>query len=163
MGKLKVSKLAGVVVLAALPSLGFAAAAGGPNCGWGNMLFKGNSGLGPHLGATLTNGTSGNATFGMSSGTNGCAVDGALTYGGISLLAQVMDEFSEDVARGEGDAMNAVALTLGIEVKDRAAFARLTHGNFSALFPNENVTAEEVMASIHQLMKNDAQLSKYAA
>jgi hypothetical protein len=111
----------------------------------------------------LTNGTTGNATFGMSSGTNGCAVDGKLTYGGISLLAQVMDEFSEDVARGEGDAMHAVALTLGIAVKDRAAFARLTHANFSALFPNENVTAEEVMASIHQLMKNDAQLSKYAA
>ena len=163
MGKFNVSKIAGVVVLAALPSLGFAAAAGGPNCGWGNMLFKGNSGLGPHLGATLTNGTTGNATFGMSSGTNGCAVDGKLTYGGISLLAQVMDEFSEDVARGEGDALNAVALTLGIEEQDRASFARLTHDNFSTLFPNEDVTAIEVMTSIQQLMKDDAQLSKYAA
>ena len=163
MGKFNVSKIAGVVVLAAIPSLGFAAAAGGPNCGWGNMLFKGNSGLGPHLGATLTNGTTGNATFGMSSGTNGCAVDGKLTYGGISLLAQVMDEFSEDVARGEGDALNAVALTLGIEEQDRASFARLTHDNFSTLFPNEDVTAVEVMTSIQQLMKDDAQLSKYAA
>jgi len=163
MGKFNVSKIAGVVVLAALPSLGFAAAAGGPNCGWGNMLFKGNSGLGPHLGATLTNGTTGNATFGMSSGTNGCAVDGKLTYGGISLLAQVMDEFSEDVARGEGDALNAVALTLGIEVQDRASFARLTHDNFSTLFPNENVTAVEVMTSLQQLMKDDTELSKYAA
>lgn len=163
MGKLKVSKVVGIVALAALPSLVFAQAPGGPDCGWGNMLFKGNSGLGPHLGASLTNGTSGNATFGMSSGTNGCSPNGTLTYGGISLLAQVMDEFSEDVARGEGDAMNAVAMTLGIEVKDRAAFARLTHDNFSALFPNESVRAEEVMASIHQLMKSDAQLSKYAA
>ncbi len=163
MGKFNVSKIAGVVVLAALPSLGFAEAPGGPNCGWGNMLFKGNTGLGPHLGASLTNGTTGNATFGMSSGTNGCAVDGKLTYGGISLLAQVMDEFSEDVARGEGDALNAVALTLGIEEQDRASFARLTHDNFSTLFPNEDVTAIEVMTSIQQLMKDDAQLSKYAA
>ena len=163
MGKFQVRKIAGVVVLSALPSLGFAAAAGGPDCGWGNMLFKGNSGLGSHLGATLTNGTTGNATFGMSSGTNGCSVDGTLTYGGISLLAQVMDEFSEDVARGNGDALNAVALTLGIDVEDRATFARLAHDNFSTLFPNENVTAEEVMTSIQRLMKNDAQLSKYAA
>lgn len=163
MGKFNVSKIAGVVVLAALPSLGLAEAPGGPNCGWGNMLFKGNTGLGPHLGASLTNGTTGNATFGMSSGTNGCAVDGKLTYGGISLLAQVMDEFSEDVARGEGDALNAVALTLGIEEQDRASFARLTHDNFSTLFPNEDVTAIEVMTSIQQLMKDDAQLSKYAA
>jgi len=163
MKKLQVRKLAGVVVLAALPSLGFAAAPGGPDCGWGNMLFKGNSGLGSHLGASLTNGTTGNATFGMSSGTNGCAVDGTLTYGGVSLLAQVMDEFSEDVAQGEGDALDAIALTLGIEVQDRADFARLTHDNFATLFPSENVTAQEVMTSIHQLMKNDAQLSKYAA
>ena len=163
MGKFKVSQLAGVVVLAALPSLGFAEAPGGPNCGWGNMLFKGNTGLGSHLGASLTNGTSGNATFGMSSGTNGCAVDGSLTYGGVSLLADVMDEFSEDVARGEGDALNAVALKLGIEVQDRAAFARLTHANFSVLFPNASVSAMEVMTSIQQLMRDDAQLSKYAA
>jgi len=163
MGKCKVSKVIGVVALVALPSLAFAEAPGGPNCGWGNMLFKGNAGLGPHLGASLTNGTSGNATFGMSSGTNGCSPNGTLTYGGISLLAQVMDEFSEDVARGDGDALNAVALTLGIDVKDRASFARLTHDNFSTLFPNESVSAEEVMASIQQLMKDDAQLSKYAA
>ena len=162
MRKYQVRKIIGVVTLAALPSLGFAGAAGGPNCGWGNMLFKGNAGLGPHLGASLTNGTSGNATFGMSSGTNGCSVNGNLTYGGISLLAQVMDEFSEDVARGEGDALNAVALALGIAVEDRATFSRLTHDNFSTLFPNESVTAEEVMTSIQQLMKNDTQLSKYA-
>ncbi len=163
MKKIQVSKLAGIVALSALPSLGFAEAPGGPDCGWGNMLFEGNSGLGPHLGASLTNGTSGNATFGMSSGTNGCSPNGTLTYSGTSLLAQVMDEFSEDVARGEGDALNAVALTLGIEVQDRASFARLAHDNFSTLFPSEEVTASEVMASIQQLMKNDAQLSKYAA
>ncbi|MBQ0721506.1 MAG: DUF3015 domain-containing protein [Gammaproteobacteria bacterium] len=155
--------MAAIATLAVLPSLAFAVAPGGPDCGWGNMLFKSNSGLGPHLGASLTNGTSGNATFGMSSGTNGCSPNGTLTYGGISLLAQVMDEFSEDVARGEGDALDAIALTLGIDVQDRATFAQLTHDNFSTLFPNENVTAQEVMASIQQVMKNDARLSKYAA
>ena len=163
MGTFKVSKVIGVVALAALPSLAFAEAPGGPNCGWGNMLFEGQSGIGSHVVASITNGTSGNASFGMTSGTNGCSTTGTLTYTGISLVAQVMDEFSEDVARGEGDALNAVALTLGIEVQDRAAFSRLTHDNFSTLFPNESVTAEQVMASIHQLMKNDAQLSKYAA
>jgi len=163
MEKFQIRKMAGVIALAALPSLAFAEAPGGPDCGWGNMLFKGESGLGSHMIASTTNGTSGNATFGMTSGTNGCSANGTLTYGGTSLLAQVMDEFSEDVAQGQGDALDAIALTLGIDVEDRARFARLTHNNFSTLFPNENVTAEEVMASIHQLMRNDAQLSKYAA
>ncbi|WP_421711940.1 DUF3015 family protein [Alcanivorax sp.] len=49
-----------------------AVAPGGPGCGWGNMLFEGNSGLPMHLLATIVNGTSGNATFGMTTGTNGC-------------------------------------------------------------------------------------------
>ncbi|HBD11999.1 MAG TPA: hypothetical protein DCZ13_07610 [Porticoccaceae bacterium] len=155
-------KLAGVAAICALPSLGFAEAAGGPNCGWGNMLFEGNSGLGSHLGATLTNGTSGNATFGMSSGTNGCDVSGQLTYGGQSLLAEVMDEFSEDVARGHGEALNAVAISWGIAQEDRAAFAALAHENFSTLFPHENVTAQNVATSINQLMKQDAKLAKYS-
>ena len=57
----------------------FAQAPGGPNCGWGNMLFEGQSGLPAHFVASTTNGTSGNATFGMTSGTNGCSTKGTLT------------------------------------------------------------------------------------
>ena len=48
-----------------------AEAPGGPNCGWGNMLFEGQRGTPAHFLASTTNGTSGNATFGMTSGTNG--------------------------------------------------------------------------------------------
>ncbi len=161
--KLHGKKLVGIIALSTLPSLAFAEAPGGPNCGWGNMLFEGQSGLPSHVVASITNGTSGNATFGMTSGTNGCAHNGTLTYTGTSMLVQVMDEFSEDAARGHGDALNAVALTMGIAPEDREAFARLSHDNFSTLFPHEGVTAGQVMASIHELMKNDAQLSKYSA
>lgn len=163
MKKINGRKFVAIASLCALPSLGFAEAAGGPDCGWGNMLFDGSSGLGPHLGATLVNGTSGNATFGMTSGTNGCSVDGTLTYGGKSLLAEVMDEFSEDVARGHGDALDAVALSWGVAQEDRAAFAQMTHDNFAVLFPHENVTAGEVADSLNELMKGDQTLSKYAA
>ena len=63
-----------------------AVAPGGPGCGWGNLLFEGNSGLPMHLLATIVNGTSGNATFGMTTGTNGCDTNGSLTYSGQSLL-----------------------------------------------------------------------------
>ena len=74
-------------VLAAASMNVFAVAPGGPGCGWGNMLFEGQSGLPSHLIASITNGTSGNATFGMTSGTNGCDTNGALTYSGESLLS----------------------------------------------------------------------------
>ena len=62
-------------------------AAGGNGCGWGNMVFEGQRGLFPHLLATTTNGTSGNATFGMTSGTNGCNTNARLGYGGRSIFA----------------------------------------------------------------------------
>lgn len=142
-----------------------AVAPGGPDCGWGNMLFEGQAGLPSHVVASLTNGTTGNATFGMTSGTNGCSADGTLTYGGESWIriSAIMDEFSEDVARGHGEALNAVAVMIGVEPQDRARFARTLHENFSTLFPHQDVTAEQVVNSMHEVLKSDPQLARYAA
>lgn len=146
-------------------SLAMAEAPGGPNCGWGNMIFKGQSGMIPHLAASLTNGTSGNATFGMTTGTNGCSVNGTLTYGGTPLISMegVLDEFIADAANGQGDAMNAVAVSLGIQPEDRDAFAQAMHQNFDTLFPSADVTAADVYASILEVMKSDARLAKYVS
>src|SRR5690606_35144952 len=81
MNRLRIASL-----LAAASLNAFATAPGGPGCGWGNMLFEGQSGLPSHLVASITNGTSGNATFGMTSGTNGCDTSGKLAYHGKSML-----------------------------------------------------------------------------
>lgn len=153
--------LAGAVLISASMS-SFAVAPGGPDCGWGNMLFKGQSGLPQHLIASLTNGSTGNASFGMTSGTNGCSTSGTLTYGGQALVG-VFDEFTEDAARGEGEALAAVAVSYGIEKADRAAFAELVHNNFANLYPHANVTAEDVHQEIINLMRADARLSKYVS
>lgn len=146
-------------------SLAMAEAPGGPDCGWGNMLFKGQSGLGPHAMASLTNGTSGNATFGMTTGTNGCASDGTLTYGGSPLLGMngVLDEFVEDAANGEGEALNAVAVSMGIQEEDRSVFAEVVHNNFDTIFTSADMTAEEVYISLLNVMKTDERLSKYVS
>ncbi len=99
----------------------------------------------------------------MTTGTNGCSTTGTLGYGGQSVVSSIMDEFSEDVARGEGDAMNTVAIVYGVEAQDRDAFAKAMHENFTTLFPSEDVTAEEMMASIEEVMKADTTLNKYVA
>jgi hypothetical protein len=152
------------IALLGVSSATYAVAPGGPDCGWGNMLFDGKSGGGNHIIASTTNGTSGNATFGMTSGTNGCSTDGTLTYGGNAWVdaSEIMDEFSEDVARGHGDALDAVAVMIGVEQQDRETFALVMHENFTTIFPNENVTAEEVMTSVNNVMKNDEHLAKYS-
>jgi len=152
---------AGTLLLLASSSA-FAVAPGGGGCGWGNALFEGQAGVAPHILAVTTNGTSGNNTFGMTSGTNGCSVSGKIGYSGKSMLASVMDEFSEDAAKGEGEALTAVSVAMGVQPEDRAKFAQLTHDNFNTLFPNQDVTAEQVYNSLQQVMKADAQLSKYA-
>ena len=149
-------------ILLLASSSAFAVAPGGPGCGWGNLLFDGQAGLGPHFAASTTNGTSGNATFGMTTGTNGCAVDGTLTYAGASMLASMMDEFSIDAAKGEGEALTAVAVVLGVAPQDRAKFAQLTHENFNTIFPSEDVTAQQVLDSLQQVMKSDDSMAKYA-
>ena len=151
-------------VLAAASMNVFAVAPGGPGCGWGNMLFEGQSGLPSHLIASITNGTSGNATFGMTSGTNGCDTSGRLAYNGkpMLVLSSIMSELSEDVARGEGEALTTYAVVLGISVDDRDPFAAVTHAHFSEIFPSADVTAEQVHATTLSLMSKDPILAKYA-
>ena len=156
--------IAGLVLISAssVSTTASAVAAGGAGgCGWGNALFKGQSGTATHVLAGTTNAFVGNNTFGMTSGTNGCSTNGTLGYGGESMVSSIMDEFSEDVARGDGDAMNTVAVAYGVEKQDRATFARVMHENFATLFPSEDVTAGEMIASIEKVMKADATLSKY--
>lgn len=140
-----------------------AGAAGGEGCGWGNMLFEGQSGTAAHVLAITTNGTSGNNTFGVTFGTNGCSSSGTIKYGGKEMIdvSAVMDELSEDVARGEGEVMNAMAVSLGIQTQDRAAFNSAMHENFNVIFPSQDVTTDEVLAAIWSVMQQNEQLAHY--
>ncbi len=155
--------IAGLVLISASSVANAGAAGGDGGCGWGNALFKGQSGTATHVLAGITNAITGNNTFGMTTGTNGCTTTGTLGYGGQSVVSSIMDEFSEDVARGEGDALDTVSVVYGVDAKDRDVFAKVMHENFTTLFPSEDVTADEVMASIEEIMKSDATLSKYVA
>ena len=139
-------------------------AAGGNGCGWGNMLFEGQRGLGPHILATTTNGTSGNATFGMTSGTNGCSTKASLTYGGKSWFAMngMMNELSEDMAMGQGEALTTYAVVLGVAPEDRVYFNSVTHQHFNQIFSSADVTAETVHTNTLAVLKSDPRLAKYA-
>jgi len=141
----------------------FADAPGSQTCGWGNMLFSGQTGTPSHVLAATTNTSTGNNTFGMTFGTNGCSTKGTLTYGGKEMIdvSMIMDEFSEDVARGDGEALTAVAVSLGVSEADRPLFKSTLHQNFNTLFPSEEATTEHVVSSMFTLMQNDDTLAKY--
>jgi len=156
--------IAGAIFLTSTAS--YAAAPGGPHCGWGNLLLEGSSGTASHVLAATTNGTSGNATFGMTSGTNGCSTSDKLTYSGQQLAAipGFMEAVAQDMAKGEGEALNALALSYEIKDQaDQAAFAKAMQQNFAQVFNQENISSEVFLNNIEIVMKNDTQLKKYAA
>ena len=99
----------------------------------------------------------------MTSGTNGCDTSGALGYNGRSMLAMngMLDSIAEDMAMGQGEALDAYATLLGVEAQDRAHFAKVTHDNFGSIFSKADATSEQVLAATLEVMSRDAQLARY--
>jgi len=77
------------------------------------------------------------------------------------MLGSIMDEFSQDVAMGQGEALNAVAVMICVAKEVCYTFAKVTDDNFATLFPSESVTAEEVLASLEDIINADSKLAKY--
>ncbi len=157
--------ITGTVALGlSLSSLSHAEAPGGPDCGWGNMLFQGDKGWVPHTAAYMTNGLSSfNAFFGIVFGTNGCETDGVLTYSGEPMLGlnDMLDELAEDIAQGSGEALTALSVAMKIEKEDRPHFEKVLHENFSDIFTNEDMNAVDVMNNIASVISKDEQLKNY--
>ncbi len=150
------------VMMSSLPVL-----AGDPDvgCGWGTMVFKGQSGVAPKILAATTNGIMGNQTFGISSGTAGCNQGGIVKaeiqvpmYAGANI-----DKLASDMAAGQGESLDTLAHLLGIAATDRGAFFHLTKTHFGELFPGDQVTAGEMLTTLKSLMAADQQLAKYVS
>jgi hypothetical protein len=132
-------------------------------CGLGTMLFDGQSGIGPQVLAVTTNGTSGNQTFGITSGTLGCTKDGVVRPPAEVriLLMSSLDNLATDVARGEGETLTSLASVMAIDEADHPRFFVSLQDNFVRIFPDENVTADEVITSINAVMAEDEVLARY--
>lgn len=132
-------------------------------CGVGTILFEGQKGIAPQVLAVTTNGTLGNQTFGISSGTLGCTQEGVVRSPTKvrMLLMSSLDSLAVDVARGDGETLASLASLLAVEEGDRARFFVALQDNFVRIFPSENVTAEEVLVSMNAVLAEDPVLSRY--
>jgi hypothetical protein len=134
-------------------------------CGWGSMLFDGQSGLAPQVMAATTNGTFGNQTFGITSGTAGCTQDGVVK--GSRMVSMFMgsnlDKLASDMSVGEGETLETLASLMGIAEQDKPAFFAAARDNFTTIFPSESATAEEVYAALRKVMAADTTLAPYVA
>ena len=156
---MKKTLLAVTLVTAPLAAL----ADGGVGCGWGSMIFEGQTGVGPNVLAATTNGTLGNQTFGITSGTAGCDQNPTVSIAAVDFLDNNMEKIAKDMATGQGESLDTFANLIGIADQDKDAFFSLTHTNFSTIFSNESVNSNEVIAAIRKVMLQHSTLAKYVS
>ncbi len=118
-------------------------------CGLGYVLFgnQNNSQIMQVFAAT-TNGTCGNQTFGITSGTSGCTEDGAVKFvKEAEVFAEVnLDSLRREMAAGEGEYARAFASLLGTTKVPQ--MLKLFHDEYASLFPSSKTTTAELLDSL---------------
>jgi len=148
--------IAGAILLGA-SSMVFAQ----PGCGVGSMIWKGQSGVVPHVLGATTNGIA-SQTVSMTLGLAGCN-----TNENVQSMAMLIDArgsaVAADISRGEGENLNAMAAALGVTPVDKKAFFELLQNNFSVIFPHQDTATGEAVDAIVALLEQNDALSKYVA
>lgn len=133
-------------------------------CGLGSMVWDGQQGVAPQILAVTTNGTSGNQTFGITSGTLGCEQDGVIDSSAKlgMYTGSNMDALARDMSTGSGESLRGLADILGVEAEDRPAFFAALQQDYASIFSSGDVTAEEVVSGINATLNARDGLSDYA-
>ncbi len=118
--------------------------------GLGRVLLKGKKGKVMELLGTCLNGTSGNGTFAISTGTLGYQEGATIGLSSIDVyIAENMDSLANDIAKGEGEYLETLAHLMKAE--NKANFKNNLHKNFNKIYTSKNVTSKEVAANIKQI------------
>ncbi len=151
------------VVLSAVPAIAFADSVGG--CGWGSKLFDGQSGVIPQILAVTTNGSSGNQTFGISTGTSGCTQDGAVksAWKTAMFIDGNKERLARDMSIGNGETLDSLAHLIGVRDEHRATFNRVVRENLSRIFPSDNAATGQIVVALKQVLSSERELAQYAA
>lgn len=127
-------------------------------CGLGNILFEqsGEDKALHQILAVTTNGTFGNQTFGISSGTLGCQqpTKVAAHQKLERFVADNMDSLAQDMASGRGESVMTLAELMDVPSSDRAAFAALLQANFDKIYTSASVEYSDVIANINRVVAN---------
>ncbi len=127
---------------------------GAAGCGLGSLAF-GNQPGGVQVLAATTNGTFGNQTFGITTGTSNCG-PGLLAMGTKNFVEANREALAKDAARGEGEAIGAIAVIN--QCRDLRGVGAALQRDFRAIFPSEQATSEEVTQAILRTLQSDPSL-----
>lgn len=147
-----------VVAVAGLSSLARAGGHLDAGCGLGSLLFKEDKPVHQILAAT-TNGTFGNQTFGITTGTLGCS------SGGLIKASKEREVFTaanyraleRELAAGKGEYLTSLAALSGCKSGEFSTFAK---ARYEKIVPSEKTTSTELLNNLDKEIAADATMSK---
>ncbi len=157
-------KLVIVVAMGALWA-GQASARDSVGCGLGTMVFDGQQGVAPQVLAATTNGTFGNQTFGISSGTLGCDPNGSINSAKKMAMftSENLESLAQNMSTGQGETLETFADLMGVQAGDRAEMFAALKSNFHKIYSHDAVTAEEVLGNVRDVMSDNVRLRQYVS
>lgn len=117
-------------------------------CGLGSMMIENQNTVAKQILAATTNGTFGNQTFGITTGTLNCNKP----YTVVSnekiekFVADNMDALAIDIASGSGENLDTLSRLMKIE--DRVSFSKTLKANFSKIYSSSDVSSADVIDAI---------------
>ena len=129
-------------------------------CGVGSTIWEGQSGKIAKILAGTTNGIFTNQFLGITFGTLGCSGNGKVTAQVVTFTNENAEVLARDMAVGQGESLNVLAELMNIQSTDKARFFEVTKANFAQIYAADHNSAQ-VLASLQQVMANDAVLKAY--
>ena len=139
--------LISIAAVAALATAGFATVNSQTGCGLGSQIIKDDSSAVMLALQATTNGTSGNQTFGVTSGTSGCKkAKFVMNERAAEFVASNMDQLSREIAIGQGESVSTLAELLNVE--NKAEFASALQANYNAIYTSEKADMATVLDNV---------------
>lgn len=146
------------VAFAALAGTAQAAGQNDAGCGLGSMLFKEQKPVHQILAAT-TNGSLGNQTFGITTGTLGCSSGGLLKSSKERevFISANFRAIERDLAAGKGEYAASLAALSGCRKAEFSSFAK---AKYETLFPSAATTPAELSKNLDAAIASDPAMAK---
>ena len=136
----------------------------GPGCGLGKLAwmdYGSQKQIAPQVMMATTNGTFGSQTFGISSGTSGCANDGVIMKNKhINMASRSFESLAEEMAQGRGEHLASLAALLGVPEEAQPEFFALVQEKYTILVGSDDTTVVTMLQALQSAMAERPALAK---
>jgi hypothetical protein len=126
-------------------------------CGLGSLIIESNDIM--QVTAATSNGTSGNQTFGITTGTSNCTKDGVVNNDKVQEVFVHLNynSLEKEMAVGKGEKLSALASLVGCS-KNVNGFSNFAKANYSKLFSSKSGDPSLLLASLKEEISKDVTL-----